>query len=427
MKTTKDQLLNRTNGGAGNGPDDVENERKRISEIHEVVALVLKRDGKDFSNEAKRAIQEGASAADFSKAIVFSDRFKSPRFEIGPNVEDAADFGSIKGSLGDLIANHEDFKRMVASGGLARGQSLVINMPNVNYGKLRQRFRASTPTTGLPLTGIDILPQIAELLIQPARVADICTGYATGGSSVRYISERTFSNAAAPTAEGTAKPEQVFDLVEIDSPVRKIAVWTKASDEVLMDHARLQGFLNMKLIHGVELALDTQLINGNGTAPQLLGVMNFGGIQNHLRTTDTHYDAIRKAITLVRKNAFVEPSAIVLNPVDNETLSLEKDTAGQYLAGGARLGSYGQPLGAQDPNAPIWRLKPVVTTAVPAGTAIVAAWQWACEVYWRQGIVVSMTNTDQDDFIKNLITFRVELRAALAVPHPIAVCTVTGL
>jgi hypothetical protein len=43
------------------------------------------------------------------------------------------------------------------------------------------------------------------------------------------------------------------------------------------------------------------------------------------------------------------------------------------------------------------------------------------------GLTVELTNSDQDDFIKNLQTLRMESRQAFAVTHPLAFCTVTGV
>jgi HK97 family phage major capsid protein len=68
-----------------------------------------------------------------------------------------------------------------------------------------------------------------------------------------------------------------------------------------------------------------------------------------------------------------------------------------------------------------------VTTAITAGTVLVGAFRYGSEVYWRQGLTLEMTNCDMDDFQKNLVTVRCELRAALAVPHPVAFCQVTGM
>jgi len=58
---------------------------------------------------------------------------------------------------------------------------------------------------------------------------------------------------------------------------------------------------------------------------------------------------------------------------------------------------------------------------------LVGSYKFGAEVFWRQGLTFEFTNSDQDDFIKNLITVRCEIRAALAVVHPLAFCQVTGL
>ncbi|HZQ45543.1 MAG TPA: phage major capsid protein, partial [Verrucomicrobiae bacterium] len=259
----------------------------------------------------------------------------------------------------------------------------------------------------------------------PARVAERFLGLTTTGSSVRYISETSFSNAADTVAEGVPKPEQTFNLTEIDSPVRKVAVWAKASDEMLADHDRVGPFINGRLLAGVELKLDTQLVSGSGIAPNLTGILNFVGIQAQAKGADTAPDAFLKAITKVRNPGFFEPDAIVVNPTDWQNMRLLKDTAGQYLGGGPFLGTYGQ--GGFVADVPLWGKPVVVTTAIAAGTALVGAFQIGGELYYRTGLTLSMTNSDQDDFIKNLITVRAEIRAALAVVHPLAFCQVTGL
>lgn len=422
---TKENLLNKSGNGddSPDGQEAIAAERNRCKEIQDIAALVLKNDKKDFSNEARKAIVDGVSSDEFAKAIVTSDRFKS-QFIVGSGEEDdGLDFD--RNSLGALVANHPDYRRMVEQGGLQKGQSLVMSFP-INYGKLRKAMRPRAATlTGLPGTGIEILPNVAGLNIEQLKVADLAINLGTSGSSVRYISETSFTNAAGTVAEGAAKPEQSFNLTEVDSPVRKVAVWTKCSDEVLADHSRLASFINTRLQMGVELKLDEQIVNGNGTPPNLTGILNFAGIQTRAKGADTHFDAIRKAITQIRKFAFVEPDAIVLHPDDDEEIAILKDSAGQYLGGGPRTGAYGQ--GAFQPNTPIWNLPPIVTTAIAAGTVLVGRFRYGAEVYWRQGVIITMTNSDQDDFIKNLITIRCELRAALAVPHPVAFCQVTGM
>lgn len=217
MKTKEDE-----NVVVNNDADDaVKVERNRIAEIQTIADMVLKRDKRDFSADARKAIADGISADEFSKALVKSDRFKA-QFIIGSGEEDVPDSGN---SLGAMVVNDEGYKRMIAQGGLPRSRSLIVNLP-INYGKYRQRFtrpQAATPLTGLPGTGIQIQPGVeGSLNIQPARVAPLLTGLTATGSSVRYISETSFTNAADTVAEGATKPEQLFNLVEVDSPVRKL-------------------------------------------------------------------------------------------------------------------------------------------------------------------------------------------------------------
>lgn len=66
----------------------------------------------------------------------------------------------------------------------------------------------------------------------------------------------------------------------------------------------------------------------------------------------------------------------------------------------------------------------LVTPAAGNKGPIVGAFNLGGAVFYRNGLSVESTNTDQDDFIKNLTTIRVEQRLALAVYRPLAFCRV---
>ena len=57
--------------------------------------------------------------------------------------------------------------------------------------------------------------------------------------------------------------------------------------------------------------------------------------------------------------------------------------------------------------------------AVSAGTIVVGAFKTCGSVVTNGGVRVESTNSDQDDFIKNLMTIRAEERLALAVRRPL--------
>ena len=86
-----------------------------------------------------------------------------------------------------------------------------------------------------------------------------------------------------------------------------------------------------------------------------------------------------------------------------------KLTTNEYFGGG--------PFGAQNvPN--LWGIPVCVTTAVTASQIIVGAFKTCGSVVQKGGVAVEATNTDADDFQKNLMTIRAEERLALAVRRP---------
>jgi HK97 family phage major capsid protein len=109
----------------------------------------------------------------------------------------------------------------------------------------------------------------------------------------------------------------------------------------------------------------------------------------------------------------------VINPADYETLRLKKDANDQYMGGGFFSGAYGGEPGIAW-NLPIWGLRTIVTPAVAAGSPIVGAFNVGATVYRKGGVRVEATNSNQDDFVNNLVSIRAEERIAFAVRRPSA-------
>ena len=59
-----------------------------------------------------------------------------------------------------------------------------------------------------------------------------------------------------------------------------------------------------------------------------------------------------------------------------------------------------------------------MTTAVDDDEIIVGAFKACASVVTNGGVSIEAVNTDQDDFVKNLMTIRCEERLALAVRRP---------
>lgn len=282
---------------------------------------------------------------------------------------------------------------------------------------------ASTFTQYLRPPGLVLVEQ------QRLTIANLLMEGQTDSNTIRYQQEDSFTNAATSVAEGATKPEASFDTSEVDAPVRKIAVTAKVSDELWNDFPAMQSYIDGRMRFMVDQREEALLLNGDGVAPNILGILSTTGIQNQavgtISATNTVLDNILRGVTKVRSVGFYEPDGIVIHPSDYQILRLSKDNSGQYYGGGPFFNSYG---GGGFPTQPgPWGLTPVITTAIAAGTALVGAFRLGAMIFRRAGVAVQMTNSNEADFKQNLLAIRAEERLALAVWRPKAFCTVTGI
>jgi HK97 family phage major capsid protein len=259
-------------------------------------------------------------------------------------------------------------------------------------------------------------PRVVDFATRPVQVANLIPQTTTNETAVTYMEETTFTNAAAETAEGSAKPEAALALLEKSSPVRKIAVWIPVTDEQLEDVARIRAYLDNRLPFMVRQRLDGQLVAGNGTAPNLRGMLNIVGIQTQPKGDDPTPDAIYKAATKIEVTGQAFPNLVVLHPNDWQEIRLLRTADGIYI--------WGSP---SDPGPDrIWGYQVSKVQAATEGTGIVADTNYM-ELAIRKGITVETSNSHSTFFVENKQAIRAEMRAAYVVYRPAAICTVTGI
>lgn len=273
------------------------------------------------------------------------------------------------------------------------------------------------------ITSADMTPQAQRLtrVVQSAQeqrtVADLMLSGTTDRQKIEYFEETTFTNAAAETAEGDAKPEGALDFTLREDAVRKIATWVPVTDEMLADVPMFESYLRERLAFMVRQREELQLLRGNGSGQNILGVYNRTGVQTVTGVGMSTIDSILAAITEVQVDAFSEPTALVIHPRDWYDLRTSKDLNGQYLLGPA----------TQDPTVSRpWGLQVRVTTNALENTALVGAFTPHAQVFRRSGIEIAISTENEDYFIKNKLAVRAEERLALAVYRPAAFCKVEG-
>lgn len=252
---------------------------------------------------------------------------------------------------------------------------------------------------------------------RPIRVVDIIPDGETNQAAVVYMQEDTFTNNAAETAEGGTFGEAALVLSEQSSTVRKIATFLPVTDEQMADEAGIRSYVNNRLGYMIQVRLDSQLLVGNGTAPNLRGVNNASGIQTQAKGADPTPDAIYKAMVLVMVNGRAMPSACVMHPLDWQDIRLLRTADGIYI--------WGNPADAGPER--IWGLPVVITDAQTQNTAIVGDFAGFSQLYMRQGIEFEVTNSHGTFFVEGKLAIRATIRAAFVVYRGSAFCTVTGI
>jgi HK97 family phage major capsid protein len=267
----------------------------------------------------------------------------------------------------------------------------------------------------------DRRPQPEDMPTELRTVSDLMGRADTDSNNVSFYQMSVRTNLAAPVPEGTAKPESTLDWTLVAQPVETIATHIPVTRQALEDNSFLDSLVRTQLSQMVMQVEETQILTGNGTTPNLRGILNVVGIQTQAKGTDETPAAFYKAAQLIRGasgTGFAEPSAIIINPNDWTDIKLLRDTTGRYLYDG------GPSAEAADR---LWGWEVRQTTALTVGTGLIGAFRQYCLVVRRMGISVTASSEHASNFVENKVELLAESRLSFLVLRPSAICTVTGI
>jgi HK97 family phage major capsid protein len=247
-------------------------------------------------------------------------------------------------------------------------------------------------------------------------VADILPLFPTSLAAIIYMEETTFTNNAAERAEAGAYAESAFALTQRSVPVQSVGTSLPVSDEQLEDEAGVAAYLDQRLGFAVRQRLDSQILVGNGTPPNLMGTNNVAGIQTQALGGDTVPDAVYKALDLVLVTGRAQPNVIISHPTDWQPVRLMKTVDGIYI--------WGSPSDAGP--ARMWGYPVLLTTAQTPNTMIVGDYARYSGLHVRRGLEVQ-SGYVADNFKNGMVTLRAGMRVAVVHYRPTAFCTVTGV
>ncbi|GAG85108.1 unnamed protein product, partial [marine sediment metagenome] len=136
------------------------------------------------------------------------------------------------------------------------------------------------------------------------------------------------------------------------------------------------------------------------------GLLNTAGVLAQVWNTDI-LTTTRQAITTLMVTGRSIATAWVMHPSDWETIDLLQDNDGRYY--------YGGPL-RPGPRT-LWGLPVVQNQQMAQGSALLGNWRKA--VVWdRERSNISVSDSHEDFFIRNMVAILAEMRAAFGVIRP---------
>lgn len=409
-------------GKAGTLTDEQSSEYDRVlAELNDLAPKYQEALGRQQDAESMLAIANGKTGAAGRELIEPG----SPG--AAASVQMIAGFEPAK-SIGQMFVESEQFKRAAANGFQMKGDKFKLTDQSIMFEKALAY--SGTPSASMLLP--QVLPTIYRGTELVSAVRQVLGSLRTTQEAVTILRENVFTNSAAEVAEATAvnegaKPESGITFTEETFPVRTVAHWVPITRQLLEDLPMMEGYIDGRLRDGLERRIDSQLINGNGTAPNISGLLDQSGLTvadnsyfgtNPVRDAGTDNEQpnrIRRAKRLVQTSGRARPTFILANPADVETWDTLTTTTGEYLFGGPLLaGSVGRMWGL-----PVYEDENIAQNTTIVGDGSMAA------VVDRLDAAVYTTDSHSDFFVRNIFVLLAEARLTLAVFRPAAFCVTT--
>lgn len=354
---------------------------------------------------------------------------QAKEFADSVGVAEASDLRARVKSLGLTVVESPEFKAML--GGFPEGRVPLKSRVQSAPIAVKALFTGGSSTSAGAFVVNDRTDIVEMLGRKPLTVRSLVSNRRTTSDTVEYVAETAHTNNAAVVAEATSaarptvvdgvltsnagggyKPEGSWSFEVKTAVVKTLAEWVPVTKRALADVAQLEGLINQELQLDVLEAEEDQILNGDGSGEDFTGILSTSGIQEQEFSTDL-FETVRKAITKVRTIGRVNPTALVLNPVDAELIDLSKDGENRYYYGGPSA------IGQRT----VWGVPVVESESQEEGTGLLGDFTKA--VLWdREQTTVTMTDSHADFFIRNLVAVLAEERLAFGVTRPTAFVTV---
>lgn len=373
-----------------------ENVKQQLDQLGNLIdAKIEKANGQVLEN-AKGTIDSVLKGEIANLTKSFNERVDAIEMQNKKNLEAAKSNKSFKAQLEDAV-------REGALDSMVKGHSRAASF----------EIKADM-TTAADFTG-EVIPadRVAGYKYDPTRnvhMRSIIPNGTTSSDVVRFVKESGYSDGSATKAEGATLGQSDFDLTAVDANVQKLGAYMRISEEMLADAPAISSYISTRAAEKLMVLEDAQILNGNGTAPNLSGIITdaadfvtgSGGAFYQSVEAANEFDVLVAALNQLALSEY-QANYIILNPTDFHKILLLKDTQNNYLKDQVYAG-----LAPNFMGVPV-----VVNTAIAAGTFLLGNFGIGTQLWTRDNLSVEFFREDGTNVRDGFVTAVVKERIAL--------------
>lgn len=327
--------------------------------------------------------------------------------------------GTVEKSVSDFILDQKSV------GAPAQREDFVAKAFEANAGKLKSLISSRGEAVGMNFKAVGDMNLTANIgsgwassiaglsntiLTDPFRqvhLRDLLRSSTIEQNGVFKFAKKTGGEGApAVQTEGASKAQVDYDFTISEVTPKTIAAYSKISKQMLSRLSWLQSFVSTQMVNDLLNVEDTLLYDyaGTGAFAGLYESASTYTPSGTVVTASNRWDKLANAIAQLKALRFA-PSAILVNPIDEMELLINKESGAGYshpsLLTGQRISIAGVPV--------------IATDIVTANTFHIGDFNKAAELLFEDNIMTEFAYEDGDNFTKNLVTVRVEESIALPI------------
>lgn len=266
-----------------------------------------------------------------------------------------------------------------------------------------------TTTTNLVATQFDREP--VRRVAAPLSVLDLFAKKTISDPIYSWNVYSSTTGSVSTTAEGATKNKLTYAYVPKTATLKKITGLIKVTDELFEDAPYIVDAINQDLVDDLNAARQTQAVTDLLATSGLLTKS-----VSYANAVDV-FKAVLDAAAYVEDTTNIAPDAVVVTPAIWLVMRSAVDNEGRFYAG--------MPFSDSEYSR-LFEMAFVKSGDMTSNHFVVGSFGRGAELVSKaDGVRVESTNSNDEDFEKNLISIRAEAREVIAVKRPACFCNVT--